>query len=233
LFFYLVTPVKKEYRCCEASKMDLEKILESIKVEIETDDGIRERTLPLAREAVRKCGESVKQAHKGEFSDATRLLQESRELMIEAADEISHSEFMSASRVLDAAYQEMAEAANVVSLLKDSTFVPPDEIGIPSRPYLTGLADAVGELRRAALDSLRIDNTERAERLLELMDETLEGLLAFDFPNALIPDLRRKCDVARSLVERTRGDLTAGVQQMKLVGELRKFEEHIKDGRKR
>ena len=61
------------------------------------------------------------------------------------------------------------------------------------------------------------------------MEEILEDLQAFDFPNALIPDLRRKCDVARSLIERTRGDLTAAVGQSRLVKELRSFEERIKD----
>jgi translin len=213
--------------------VELESILGLIKMEIEADDGIREKTLPLAREAVRICGESVKRAHRGEFADASKLLEESQGLLKKAADEISQSQFMSSSRALDAAYQEMAEAANVVSLLSNGSFVPPNEIGVPSRPYLTGLADTVGELRRAVLDSLRADDTERAERFLGLMEETLEGLLGFDFPNALVPDLRRKCDVARSLVEHTRGDLTAGVQQMKLVQELRKFEEHIKDVRRR
>lgn len=213
--------------------MDFEKILEPIRTEIEADDAIREKTLPLAREAVRICGESVKLAHRGEFTDASGLLHKSRELLGEASNEISRSEFMSGSRVLDAAYQELAEAANVVSLLNEGFFISPGEIGVPTRSYLTGLADSVGELRRAVLDSLRADDTARAERLLGLMEETLEGLLTFDFPNALVPDLRRKCDVARSLVERTRGDLTAGIQQTKLVRELRNFEEQIKDVRKR
>jgi len=213
--------------------MELETVLEPIRAEIEADDTIREKTLPLAREAVRICGESVKRAHRGEFADASKLVEEARSLLSKAIDEISHSEFMLSSRVLDAAYQEVAEAANVVSLLSDGSFVPPNQIGVPSRPYLTGLADAIGELRRAVLDSLRADDTARAERLLDLMEETLEGLLRFDFPNALVPDLRRKCDVARSLLERTRGDLTSGVQQAKLVQELKKFEEHIKDVRKR
>jgi translin len=213
--------------------MELESILGSVKTEIEADDAIRERTLPLAREAVRICGATIKRAHRGEFAEASKLLEDSRSLLKNAADEIAHSEYMLSSRILDTAYQEMAEASTVVSLLSEGTFASPDLIGVPSRPYLTGLADTVGELRRAVLDSLRADDTVRAEQFLELMERILEGLLGFDFPNALVPDLRRKCDAARSLVERTRGDLTTGVQQMKLIQELRKFEEHIKDVRKR
>jgi len=59
------------------------------------------------------------------------------------------------------------------------------------------------------------------------MEDILEGLQSFDYPNALVPDLRRKCDVGRALVERTRGDLTRAVGQSKLVKELADFEQRI------
>ena len=163
------------------------------------------------------------------FDEAGNLLAEGKDLVKKAVQETEHSEFMKQSRTLNVAYQEMAEAANVLSLLKEGEFVSLDTHEIPSQAYLTGLADTVGELRRAMLDALREEKIQRAEQLLKFMEEILEGLQAFDFPNALIPDLRRKCDVARSLIERTRGDLTAAVGQSRLVKELRSFEERIKD----
>ena len=104
----------------------------------------------------------------------------------------------------------------------------PDEYHIPSRPYLNGLADVIGELRRAALDLLRRDNVLKAEHLLDIMEDILEGLQSFDYPNALVPDLRRKCDVGRSLVEKTRGDLTRAVGQNRLVKQLTEFEKRVR-----
>ena len=209
--------------------MTLEKILSSIRNEIENDDKTREKILPLAREAVRKFSQSIKASHREMFDEAGNLLAEGKDLVKKAVQETEHSEFMKQSRTLNVAYQEMAEAANVLSLLKEGEFVSLDTHEIPSQAYLTGLADTVGELRRAMLDALREEKIQRAEQLLKFMEEILEGLQAFDFPNALIPDLRRKCDVARSLIERTRGDLTAAVGQSRLVKELRSFEERIKD----
>jgi translin len=211
------------------NEMTLEEILTSIRKEIENDDEARENILPLAREAVRKFSHSIKASHRGLFDDAGKLLVEGWDLVKAATQEMKQSEFMERSRSLNVAYQEMAEAANVLSLLNGGTFTPPDKYGIPSRAYLTGLADTVGELRRAVLDSLREEKIQHAEQLLKYMEEILEDLQTFDFPNALIPDLRRKCDVARSLIERTRGDLTAAVGQSRLVKELRSFEERIKD----
>ena len=205
--------------------MKLSEILQPLREEIEDDDTVRENVLPLARSAVRKCSESIKESHRGNYEGAAKLLTEAKEVVERAAGSRIESEFLSSSRSLDTAYQELAEAANLLSLLKDGVYASPKNYGIPSRPFLTGLADTVGELRRAVLDALRNDNIERATVLSGFMEEILDELGTFDFPNALVPDLRRKCDVARSIIERTRGDLTAAIQQAKLIKELKSFED--------
>jgi len=133
------------------------------------------------------------------------------------------------SKGLDVAYQELAESVNLLSLIEQGVFTPPEDYGIPTRAYLNGLADTVGELRRASLDLLRRDDIKKAETLLGFMEEILEDLQTFDYPNALVPDLRRKCDVGRALVERTRGDLTRAVGQSKLMKKLDSVEERLKD----
>lgn len=209
-------------------RMNLSDILGKVRTEIEADDRVRENVLPLSREAVRMCSLSIKEAHRENYDEASRLVREASRITGEAAAHVSKSDFISKSRMLDTAYQELTEACNVVSILKDGEFTEPGDYDIPARPYLTGLADVVGELRRAVLDSLRNDNLTRAEKLLSKMEEILDELNAIDFPNALIPDLRRKCDVARGLIERTRGDVTASVQQEKLIRELKGFESGIK-----
>lgn len=212
-----------------AVKMKLSDILTPLRKEIDDDDVVREKTLPLGRKAVRKCSESIKMTHRGEFGDAKKLISEAHKIILEASTDVSDSEFMIRSRTLDVAYQELAEAVNLLSLLEHGTFTTPDEYGIPARAYLTGLADTIGELRRASLDLLRYDEVARAETLLGFMEEILEELQTFDYPNALVPDLRRKCDVGRGLVERTRGDLTRAVGQSKLMKKLDNVGEHLKD----
>jgi translin len=211
-----------------AIAMKLSEILKPLKGEIETDDGVREKVLPLSRSAVRKCSESIKETHRGNFDSAEKLLTEAYETAKQAAKEMEGSEFVSRSKSLDIAYQEIAEAANLLSLLRDNTYTPPEQFGIPTRAYLTGLADTVGELRRAILDALRDEKVESAVKLLGFMEEILDELHTFDFPNALVPELRRKCDVSRSIIERTRGDITSAIQQSKLVKELRGFEDRLR-----
>jgi translin len=208
--------------------MEISDILNSIRNEVEADDKVREVTLPLSRDAVRKCSESVKKTHKGDFDEAKGLAETAYKIIIDAEKSLSDSDFITKSKTLDIAYQELAEALNILSLIEIGRYTSPDDYNIPSRPYLNGLADAIGELRRAALDSLRRDDVDKAEHLLEYMEDILEGLQSFDYPNALIPDLRRKCDVGRSLVERTRGDLTRAVGQSRLVEKLNEFEKRAR-----
>ena len=207
--------------------MEFSDILDGLRKEIDADDQVREKILPLSRQAVRKCSESIKMTHKKEFAKAKTLLEEAHKIITSAAREMPASAFVSKSKNMDIAYQELAEAANVLSLIERGEYTPPEEYQIPSRPYLNGLADVIGELRRASLDYLRLDEVNKAEELLGTMEDVLEGLQSFDYPNALVPDLRRKCDVGRSLVERTRGDLTRAVGQSRLVKELADFEQRI------
>ena len=81
----------------------------------------------------------------------------------------------------------------------------PGELGIGPAPYLNGLAEAVGELRRFILDSICKDDLSRCEELLEIMDEVYTILVTMDFPDAVTRGLRRSTDMARGVLERTRG----------------------------
>lgn len=211
------------------NEMKLSEILKPMREEIDGDDKVRESTLPLARSAVRKCSEAIKMVHRERFEEAKSLIIEASRIIEQTESDMSKSDFISRSRNLDVAYQELAEASNLLSLVEKGEFSPPGEFSIPVRAYLTGLADTVGELRRASLDLLRNDGLERAEKLLAFMEEILEELQTFDYPNALIPDLRRKCDVARGIIERTRGDLTRAVGQSRLMAKLDGLEDKFKE----
>ena len=204
--------------------MDLDELLEKFREEINADDKIRERVLPIAREAVRKCSESIKRAHRRDFREAKILLTEAHNLISTGEKEIGDSNFLSKLRIFDTAYQELVEADYLLSILEKGKLKTSEIDDIPSRPYMTGLADTIGELRRASLDAIRRDNIDLAENILSIMEEILESLVTFDYPNALIPDLRRKCDIARSIVERTRGDVTTAIQTARLVKEIRSLE---------
>ena len=75
-------------------------------------------------------------------------------------------------------------------------------IGISA--YLNGLADTCGELRRLILDSLRREDPNRCEELLQIMDEIFSILESMDLPDAVTRGLRRSNDMVHGTLERTR-----------------------------
>ena len=96
----------------------------------------------------------------------------------------------------------------------------PDGLKVGPAPYMNGLAESVGELRRYILDSLRRDDFSRCESLLDLMDEVYTTLMSMDFPEAVTRGLRRNSDAVRGILGRTRGDLTLALQQRRLGQKL-------------
>jgi translin len=78
------------------------------------------------------------------------------------------------------------------------------------------MSDAIGEARRRLLDLLRGGEVGEAERVLDAMEEMFGVLVTMDYPDAITMNLRRATDVSRSLIEKTRGDLSISVVQKDL-----------------
>ena len=74
--------------------MKLSDILQPLRNEVESDDSLREITLPLARAAVRKCSESIKETHRGNYDIAASLLEEAKKMTEKASHQIADSKFL-------------------------------------------------------------------------------------------------------------------------------------------
>jgi len=106
------------------------------------------------------------------------------------------------------------------ALLSGAPLPLPDDLGVHSVPYLKGLGEAVGELRRHLLDQLRAGDLADAEVTFRAMDTILGLLASLDYPDGMTSGLRRTTDVARALIERSRADLTTTVVQERLRRQL-------------
>ena len=80
-------------------------------------------------------------------------------------------------------------------------------LGVEDAPYLNGMAEAIGEARRRVLDLLREGRVDDGDAVLSAMEDLYAVLVTMDYPDAITGNLRRSTDVARSLIEKTRGDL--------------------------
>ena len=134
--------------------------------------------------------------------------------------------------IVEAAYEEYAEAKIFLALVKEGRFADNKEIGVPMIAYVLGLADVVGELRRQTLDCMRRNEVAKAEKNLELMETVYVELVNLDEANILVQGLRRKCDVARHVLEATRGDVTIEVRRTHLEDSIRSLRKRLEEKRK-
>jgi translin len=104
-------------------------------------------------------------------------------------------------------------------------------LGVSPAAYLNGLGEAVGELRRYLLDSMRKGELAPCDRLLEAMDDIYGVLVTMDFPDAMTKGLRRTTDAVRGILEKTRGELTMALRQRDLEKRLASFEERASSGK--
>lgn len=192
--------------------MGIDKIIAEIDVVLKAKDEKRERVITHSREIIRRSGSAVLAVHKKD-AKAVRENLEAARAALEASLAICHEqpEFVFTGP-LPQAFQEFAEASVVQALIGRKKVPSPSELRVPVESYITGLADAAGEMRRFALDSLRRDEFDEAERALETMEEIYTALKGLDYPRAVVPNLKRKVDVIRRLVEETRGDVTLAHQ---------------------
>lgn len=205
----------------------LEKIIERIREEWNRKNAIRDATLARSRTLVRYCANSIRATHRREFDLARQLLAEAQEAAREMCREASvYADILMAGYTQDA-LKELVEAAVTLALVTNSPFPDPDEMGIDYAAYLNGLGEAMGEMRRYALDCLRRDDLAEAERIVEAMDEVYMHLVTMDFTDSLTGGLRRTTDMVRGVNERTRGDLTTAVREDRLQKALRALEDHL------
>ena len=181
---------------------------------------VREIGLTNSRQIIRRSANAIRSIHRGEMDAAVVLMEEAGTLLAETNRELEdHPDILYAGFVSDAS-KEYAEARLTAALAAGEELPLPDELGVRAAPYLNGLGEAVGEMRRRMLDLLRSGDLAAAETTLEAMN-TIHDLMAdLDYPDGMTGGLRRTTDVARALIERSRSDLTTTVIQERLRRDL-------------
>lgn len=211
----------------ELEPLSLKGIIQDIQKDLKTKDSVRETVLANSREAVRISSQAILLVHRRKFDEARKKLKQAHDLLGNMEETLKDWVELAHSGAVYTAYQEFAEASILLEFSGKRRFPSPKSLGVPSIPYVLGLADVVGELRRMALDSIRNDNLGMAEKCLNSMEDIHVLLMTLENANALAPGLRRKCDVARHLIETTRGDVTIEARRSLLEQAIRTLEKTV------
>ncbi|RDD53777.1 MAG: hypothetical protein BA066_02780 [Candidatus Korarchaeota archaeon NZ13-K] len=178
--------------------------------EMEELDDLREEALRRSRRWLSVARSSIISARRMNcLEDVERglleILGEVKRFMEEAMSRLGSSSCLIRPIIQDS-LQEIVEGIVLCRLLAGKRVPDHAELGVGAREYLLGVSDAIGELRRIALECMREGNVEMAEGLVSLMEGIYERIGSASFPDSLIP-LRKKADEARILIERTLSEL--------------------------
>lgn len=205
--------------------MDLDALTRDLHARFDATVAARERALPAARRSIRASANAIRAVHRGEFDRADELIAVSGEALREVLAAVAgHPEIRYAGYLQDAE-KEHAEAHVTRALVSGDPLPGPEELGVDDAPYLNGVAEAIGEGRRRILDLLRGGEVDRGQAMLDTLEELYGVLVTIDYPDAVTLHLRRTTDVARSLIEKTRGDLAIAAMQR---GIERALDEHAR-----
>jgi translin len=210
----------------------LKRVLKQVKTDLQKKERMREDAHDSMRKATSLSKQSILHVHQKRYGEAKKLIEKAKEIIVELQKTSQACPEIVQGGLFDAARQEYSEANILLSLVEESRFATPTEIQVPPIDYVLGLADVIGEYRRLALDALREGDVKKGENCLQTMDNIYVELMALDEAYTLVPGLRRKCDVARKIIEATRGDITQEVGRNALEKDLRQLERTVERARR-
>lgn len=199
-------------------------IIEAIRADLTRRNDVRDATLRRSRELVRLCANSIRAVHRHEFDEAAGLLAQARAAAAEMVADLANLPDLYYTGYTQDALKELAEAHLVHAFVTGAPLPSPEALHVPSSTFLNGMSEAASEMRRFALDMIRLGRVEEALPYLAIMDEVYSQQITIDFPDAITGGLRRQTDVLRGILERTRGDVTMSSRQEAMRLALAAFE---------
>lgn len=208
---------------------NLEKIAQEISLRLDEHTKVRDDALSTSRSLTRHCANTIRAVHRQDWQAADKELNAAQTLVDQIHTELNDFPNLYFAGYTQDAIKEFAEASIFYSLMKTDTLPSHTDLRIEPNTYLKGFAEVVGELRRRVLDELLHGYSDDVDKMLNYMDDIYSILVSMDYPDAVTHGLRRLTDVSRSIIERTRGDVTMSYRQEQLEKRLKEVEEALKN----
>jgi len=183
----------------------------------------RDRVLKEGRDVISRSSRAIIDVHTGKIRDAEKELSAARSILAS----LKESSEGSVSRYIVSPEAEVVEASAVVALAKGKPVPSMESLDASPEAYLLGLLDTVGELKRLVLDSLMQRKVSAAKRYFKVMEELYSLCSPLAVYDHVVNGARRKIDVARMLVEDTRGLLAEEMGRESISTSMARLEKKL------
>jgi translin len=184
----------------------------------------RERVLRGSRDVISASSRAIIDVHTGKMKEAEKELARAKSLL----RSLRKSADRSVPRYLVPPEAELVEASAVVALANGRAVPSMEALGASPEAYLLGLLDTIGELKRLVLDSILQRKLARARKYFGVMEALYSSCSSFAVYDHVVNGARRKIDVARMLVEDTRGLLAEEIGRDSVSGSMARLEKRLK-----
>lgn len=202
----------------------LEQTADTIRDYMEAVNSARDQAYQRSRVLTSTCSKAIRAVHREEWELARELMEQARSQALAMVEGVQGYPELYHTGYTQDALKEFVEAYLTHALVRDLPLPTSEELSVEPNTWLNGLAEAATELRRRILDIIRHGYKDEVERLLDTMDEIYSLLVTFDFADSITGGLRRRTDVLRGVLERTRGDVTTSLRQAELEHALEALE---------
>ncbi|MDY6845581.1 MAG: haloacid dehalogenase [Chloroflexota bacterium] len=207
--------------------IDLDALADRIRQSFERKNQIRDEALAQSRNLTRHAARAIRAIHREDSDLAYKNLKQADMLATALGEGLSQDPDLYFSGYAQDALKEYCEAHLTVATILNKDWPSPEDLKVEFATYLNGMSEVVGELRRRIMDIMRDGHSTEVERLLDVMDDIYAQLVTMDFPDAMTYGLRRRTDIARSIIERTQADVTISYRQQELEKRITNFSEQL------
>lgn len=169
---------------------------------LEKKETAHDKVISKSRPLVRKCATAIKMLHFNDVAGAKKELVE-LERGLAALPKFGGSW----DYLLSPIWQEVVEAKLLMAAIEHWPLPDYKKMKVTPEVYLLGVCDAIGEFRRQMLEEIKSGRIDEAEYYFDLMQDVYEQISIIKFSNSLLPNFRRKQDVARGQLEHARSEI--------------------------
>jgi translin len=204
-----------------------ENLADQIRESFERKNKIRDEALSQSRNLIRHAARTIRAIHRDDTDLAKEHLTKADQLAADLRQGLAEDPDLYFSGYAQDALKEYCEAHLTLAIITNQSWPSPDDLQVEYATYLNGMSEVVGELRRRIMDIMREGHSQEVQRLLDVMDDIYAQLVTMDFPDALTYGLRRRTDIARSIIERTQADVTVSFRQQQLETRINALSEQL------
>ena len=180
----------------------------------------RDQALAQSRDLTRHAARAIRAIHRDDTDLAHDHLEQASQLADALRTGLADEPDLYFSGYTQDALKEYCEAHLTVATILSQEWPTPEDLQVEYATYLNGMSEVIGELRRRIMDLMHAGHSPEVERLLNVMDDIYALLVTMDYPDALTYGLRRRTDIARSIIERTQADVTISYRQQLLEKQI-------------